>query len=269
MSEGESVFDLLKIKDYITITGTSLGVLALIFGAIGGRAGISWGFFLIAFTIGTDLLDGYIARKTNTVNEIGIQLDSLNDSLTFGIAPAVLSYLAFRTGEIYDIFIIVGSVVFALGGVLRLARFNISKSEGYTGVPTPMSGLVLLNFFYANYFYAVFASGGGNAGIIYPFPTISYYLIPVIMIFIGWSNITTHIKFGKKGKSVYILFIIFAPLCPTFGIIGILYPTVLVGLIVSVIFFGFVSLLIGYIILGLFRTLIRSNKKNIPKNSAE
>jgi CDP-diacylglycerol--serine O-phosphatidyltransferase len=257
MSKGERLIDLLKLKDYITITGTSLGLLALIFASTGGRAGISWGFFFIAFTVATDLLDGYIARKTNTVNEIGIQLDSLNDSLTFGIAPAVLTFLAFRTGELYDIFLIIGSIIFTLGGILRLARFNISKSEGYTGIPTPMSGLILLNFFYGNYFYAVFESGGGAAAITYPFPSLSIYIIPFLMIFIGWTNITTYIEFGKKGKKVYILFLVFAPLCPIFGIIGILNPTALVGLIVSIVFFVFVSLLLSYIIYGLFRTLIK------------
>jgi len=249
------IVDLLKLKDYITITGTTLGLIALMIGAIGGRAGISWGFFLIAFTIGTDLLDGYIARKTNTVNEIGIQLDSLNDSLTFGIAPAILTYLAFRTGEIYDLFIMIGSVIFALGGILRLARFNISEQEGYTGVPTPMSGLVLLTFFYANYFFTIFASGGGSAIFTYPFPIFSYYLVPFIMIFVGWTNITTHIKFGKKGKSVYILFIIFAPLCPIFGIIGALFPLPELSLIISIIFFGSVGVLIGYFLIGFFRTI--------------
>jgi len=256
------VVDLLKLKDYITITGTTLGLLSLIISTLGGRAYISWAFFFLAFTIGTDLLDGYIARKTKTVNEIGKQLDSLNDSLTFGIAPAFLTYLAFRTGNIYDIFIIIGSILFVLGGILRLARFNISKTTGYTGVPTPMSGLFLLIFFYANYFYAVFESGGGSSALTHPFPIISYYVIPFLMIFLGWTNITTHIKFEKKGKSVYILFLIFAPLCPVFGIIGILNPTQMVGIVSSIIFFGCVGIIFAYILYGLIRTLIKSNTTN-------
>ncbi|MHA1804136.1 MAG: CDP-alcohol phosphatidyltransferase family protein, partial [Promethearchaeota archaeon] len=90
--------DLLKLKDYVTLTGTTLGVIALIIGASGGRESISLAFFLLVITLGTDLLDGWIARKMNTVNEIGIQLDSLSDSLTFGIAPGILIFIAFQRG---------------------------------------------------------------------------------------------------------------------------------------------------------------------------
>ena len=220
-----SIPRLLKLKDYITLTGTTLGIIALICAAIGGREFISLGFFLISITLGTDLLDGWIARRTGTVNKFGIELDSLSDSLTFGIAPAVLIYQAFRTGELIDYFLIVGCICYALGAILRLARFNVTTEEqaGYTGLPTPLSCLMIITFFYANYFYA-FSFGG----FIYPFPEISYCLIPLIMGLIGWFNITTHIKFGEKGKKIYIAVIILAPLCPILGINGLLNPGFLI-----------------------------------------
>ena len=154
-----SIPKLLKIKDYVTLCGTTVGIIALLCAVIGTRDFLSLGFFLVSISLGTDLLDGYIARKTETVNDFGIELDSLSDSLTFGIAPSVLTFQAFRTGEIYDIVLIIGCVCFALGAILRLARFNISDRIGYTGVPTPLSALFLIAFFYANYFYA-FALGG-------------------------------------------------------------------------------------------------------------
>ena len=145
---------LLKLKDYITLIGTSLGIIALICACIGTRAIISLGFFLISISTGTDMIDGYIARKTNTVNELGRELDSLSDSLTFGIAPAVLTYQSFKTDSLFDIILIIGAICFAIGAILRLARFNISEVPGYTGVPTPISALLLTVYFYANYFYA-------------------------------------------------------------------------------------------------------------------
>jgi len=225
---------LLKLKDYITLTGTTIGLVALIFGSFGTRDAISLGFFLISMTFGTDLIDGYIARKTGTVNEIGRELDSLSDSLTFGIVPAVLCFQAFKTGTFYDLILAIGCICFALGAMLRLARFNISTSAGYTGVPTPATTLVILVYFYANYFYA-FAYGGLN----YPFLDIAYFITPFLLIFSGWLNITTYIKFGEKGKSVYSLFIILAPLSPIFGIIGILNPNFIVSITISLIFLGF------------------------------
>ncbi|MFX1571390.1 MAG: CDP-alcohol phosphatidyltransferase family protein [Promethearchaeota archaeon] len=233
-----SIPKLLKLKDYVTLIGTSLGIIALICACIGRHEFLSLGFFLISIALGIDLVDGYIARKTNTVNEIGRELDSLSDSLTFGITPAILTFQAFKIGGIFDIFIIIGAICFAFGAILRLARFNISEDSGYTGVPTPVSALLILTYFYANYFYS-FAMGD--------FLEIASYLVPFIMIFIGWFNITTYISFGEKDKTTYLTFIIFAPLCPIFGIIGILNPNFLTSIIVSIFFLC--SFLLGIIII--------------------
>ncbi|MEJ2248306.1 MAG: CDP-alcohol phosphatidyltransferase family protein [Candidatus Lokiarchaeota archaeon] len=257
------IIDLLKLKDYITLIGTTLGVISIIIGGFGGRSAISLGFFLVTITIGTDLLDGYIARKTNTVNKMGIELDSLSDSLTFGIAPAFLTFQAFKTGSLYDIILIIGSIGFALGAILRLARFNISGNSGYTGVPTPLSALFMIIFFYANYFLAFALGGGGIAGIYHPFPPVIYYLIPFIMILIGWFNITTLISFGKKGKIAYMIFLIFAPLCPIFGIIGIFNPSFIVSIIVSIFFFSAFVIEFIYVLLGFVINIKEKQKKKI------
>lgn len=255
---------LLKLKDYVTLTGTTLGFIALVCATFGTRDFISLGFFLCTITIGTDLMDGFIARKTGTVNKIGIELDSLNDSLTFGIAPALLTYQAFKTGTFYDYFLITGCILFALGGILRLARFNISEGEGYTGVPTPLTGLFLINFFYANYFYAFAMGGGGDSGLAHPFPIASNLIIPFFLIVIGWFNITTYISFGKKGKNVYKIFFIVAPICPILGIIGVLNPNFILSIVVSIFFI--VSLLIEliYILSGFF-IKYRQNRRNKDK----
>lgn len=245
---------LLKLKDYITLIGTSLGIIALVCACIGTRATLSLGFFLISISTGTDMIDGYIARKTNTMNELGKELDSLSDSLTFGIAPAVLTYQSFKTGTLFDIILIIGAICFAFGAILRLARFNLSNVPGYTGVPTPISALLLIVYFYANYFYAF-----GKGGINYPFLEFASYLIPFIMIMIAWFNITTFISFGEKDKTIYIVFLIIAPLCPIFGIIGVLNPNFLVSMIVSVFFLSSFLFALVFILRGFF--LYISNKK--------
>ena len=244
-----SIPKLLKLKDYITLTGTTMGILALICAVIGTRYFISLGFFLVSISLGTDLLDGYVARKTGTVNKFGIELDSLSDSLTFGIAPSVLAFQAFKTGGLFDILLIIGCVCFALGAILRLARFNITTEDtpGYVGVPTPLSALLLIGLYGAIYFYAF-----GLGGIDHPFPEFSLYLVPFLMIIIGWFNITTHIRFGEKGKIVYIVVLILAPLGPIFVIIGAMNPDFTVSIIISIIFFGGFLLLLIFIISGFF-----------------
>lgn len=244
-----SIPKLLKLKDYITLSGTTMGILALICAVIGTRLFISLGFFFVSISLGTDLLDGYIARKTGTVNKFGIELDSLSDSLTFGIAPSVLAFQAFKTGGIFDIILIIGCICYAWGAILRLARFNITTEDtpGYVGVPTPLSALLLISFYFANYFYAF-----GLGGIDHPFPEISLYITPFLMILIGWFNITTHIKFGEKGKIVYIIVFILAPLGIILGILGAMEPDFTMSIVISMIFLGGFLLLLGFIIAGFF-----------------
>ncbi|MFX1308728.1 MAG: CDP-alcohol phosphatidyltransferase family protein [Promethearchaeota archaeon] len=244
---------LLKLKDYITLIGTSLGIIALVCASFGTREFLSLGFFLVTVTLGTDMIDGYIARKTQTVNEMGKEMDSLSDSLTFGIAPAVLTYQSFKIGNFFDIFIIIGAICFAIGAILRLARFNISETPGYTGVPTPISALLLITFFYANYFYSIAMQLNNFLGI-------SSYIIPFLMVLIGWFNITTYIHFSEKDRTTYTLFLIVAPICPILGIIGISSPTFLTSIIISIFFLGSFFLLTISIIRGFFRKSVRKKE---------
>lgn len=82
---------------------------------------------MILFAGVFDTLDGGVARLTNTGSEFGIQLDSLVDVVSFGLAPAVLLY----AWGIHDLGALglVGAFVFLVCGVFRLARFN-TKADG-------------------------------------------------------------------------------------------------------------------------------------------
>lgn len=84
-----------------------------------------------------DLLDGKIARATNTTSKFGVEYDSLADLITFGLAPALLMYLwvlesAGRPGWS-------AALLFTICSALRLARFNTysSASPDFEGLPTP------------------------------------------------------------------------------------------------------------------------------------
>lgn len=107
----------------------------------------------IAILIGAvfDLLDGKIARATNTTSRFGIEYDSLADLITFGLAPAILMFLwvlgtTGRPGWS-------ATLLFAVCGALRLARFNTSTSSSpdFEGLPIPaaaaMNVSIVLFFF--------------------------------------------------------------------------------------------------------------------------
>lgn len=98
-----------------------------------------------------DGIDGRVARKLGASSRFGAELDSLSDSATFGIAPAVIIYLdtLYRMGR----FGWAIAVLFAVCMALRLARFNTCSIEGTsapwmegfaTGVPAPAGAYLLL-----------------------------------------------------------------------------------------------------------------------------
>ncbi|UII54958.1 CDP-diacylglycerol--serine O-phosphatidyltransferase [Cytobacillus spongiae] len=89
-----------------------------------------------------DRFDGMVARKLQIVSELGKELDSMSDIISFGVAPALLLYV----GVLHE-FGAPGAffTIFYIGcGALRLAKFNISENNGYfIGLPITAAGCLL------------------------------------------------------------------------------------------------------------------------------
>ncbi|MBQ9817821.1 MAG: phosphatidylcholine/phosphatidylserine synthase [Proteobacteria bacterium] len=95
---------------------------------------------LILASIVCDLFDGKVARKTGTSSKFGMELDSLADGVSFGLAPAFVMY-GFILHEA-GIFGIIACFLYVSGTLVRLARFNIeAPDEGvqtyFKGIPAP------------------------------------------------------------------------------------------------------------------------------------
>jgi CDP-diacylglycerol---serine O-phosphatidyltransferase len=99
-----------------------------------------------------DMLDGRIARMTDTASEFGVQLDSLADIISFGMAPAVLVY-AWGLAPLGRLGWAVG-FLFVTGAALRLARFNIQKNiedkRFFVGLASPAAAAIIAStvFYY-------------------------------------------------------------------------------------------------------------------------
>ncbi len=93
-----------------------------------GRAAI-----LLLFAMLFDLLDGRVARMTKTQSSFGLELDSLADVISFGVAPALLVYKS-SLKQFGDIGML-AAFLFVACGVVRLARFNVMTGSG-NGEPT-------------------------------------------------------------------------------------------------------------------------------------
>jgi CDP-diacylglycerol--serine O-phosphatidyltransferase len=107
----------------------------------------TWAAALLVLAGVFDGLDGRVARATNTATEFGVQLDSLADVLSFGMAPAILAYRYgfFQLGMADPHLRAVGwaaSFFFIACGALRLARFNVQvgivDSRFFVGMPIPV-----------------------------------------------------------------------------------------------------------------------------------
>ena len=134
------------LPSLFTCGNTSFGVLSIISSINGNFIMAAW--FLVA-ALGCDILDGRIARMTNTTSMFGMQLDSLSDLVSFGIAPAIMMYmLVLKNMGNPGIAV---AILFVLCSALRLARFNVLALNGKThthfvGLPTPASAGVIISF---------------------------------------------------------------------------------------------------------------------------
>lgn len=99
----------------------------------------------IGFAIVLDMLDGRIARLTGTASDFGMQFDSLADVISFGVAPAILSF-SWGLAPLGRMGWAVG-FLFVSAAALRLARFNIQSAAGgdkryFVGMPSPAAAAV-------------------------------------------------------------------------------------------------------------------------------
>ncbi len=102
-----------------------------------------------------DFLDGFVARLFKATSEMGKQLDSLADVVSFGVAPALIIYQFLRisvarqeNGLDASILYFVPAFLFAAAAAWRLAKFNLATDQqyGFKGVPTPAAGLLVASF---------------------------------------------------------------------------------------------------------------------------
>jgi CDP-diacylglycerol--serine O-phosphatidyltransferase len=135
-----------------------------------------------------DMLDGRVARMTGTSSEFGVQLDSLVDLISFGMAPAILAYVWALTP--------LGRVGWAVGflfvtaAALRLARFNLQQGHTdkryFVGLPSPAAAAVPA----ATVFYASdLAAKNSLSGLVYlvgldltPFLAVGIVVIPALLM---------------------------------------------------------------------------------------
>lgn len=116
---------------------------------------LSWAAICIMIAALIDFLDGFVARLLKATSEMGKQLDSLSDVVSFGVAPSVILYQLLRfsfareeNGLYVSIIWLVPSFIIACAAAYRLAKFNLDTDQQFSfkGVPVPAVGLLIASF---------------------------------------------------------------------------------------------------------------------------
>ncbi|NBX93951.1 MAG: CDP-diacylglycerol--serine O-phosphatidyltransferase [Proteobacteria bacterium] len=165
--------------------------------------------FAIFFAGLFDVLDGRVARMTQTQSKFGVEYDSIADVVSFGLAPAVLTYVWVL--EPYGRLGWAGSFFFAACGALRLARFNTISSElpksYFVGLPIPAAANMVaatflaydeLQFPYVDYVMlaAMFLLGSLMVSTVrfrsfkdfdLRHPRSFFYLVMVVLVFVAFA----------------------------------------------------------------------------------
>jgi CDP-diacylglycerol--serine O-phosphatidyltransferase len=200
----------------------------------------------IFFAMFFDGFDGRVARLTKTQSQFGVELDSLADVISFGVAPAVLAYRwALAPLGFAGIFI---SFSFAACGALRLARFNVlaqrsphgGASRFFVGLPIPLAAGMLVSL--------VIAHHGRRGGPLEANARIPVAVVVVVLalLMVSWIRYRTFkdLRFSRRSATA------FMALC----VAGVLIATQLHPAYVLVAYFA------AYLVLGFVESgvLLRS-----------
>jgi CDP-diacylglycerol--serine O-phosphatidyltransferase len=180
----------------LTLANLAAGVMSILFACQYHLTSAAW--CIIAGII-MDMLDGRVARWAGATSQFGLELDSLCDMATFGVAPAILIFNVAleplgRPGYMIAVF-------FTMMAALRLARFNLRAQTGepathFTGLPVPAAAGILASFVLS---YELFEDGNFSVKTIpmvmkrMPF---FFKFVPLVMILLAFLMISS-VQYGN------------------------------------------------------------------------
>ena len=146
----------IAISDIISLLNMCSGFLAII-SSINNNLELAAILMIIAIIF--DSIDGWVARKTNRQDDLGFgkNIDSLSDAISFGVAPAIFLYSCINTTPgIYQVIVILVSLMIVICGVLRLTRYNVIAdkidTKDFIGFPIPGISFILATFYLTGLF---------------------------------------------------------------------------------------------------------------------
>lgn len=133
------------LPNAVTCLNLFSGCLGIVFAFNDDLMLASWAILAAAIL---DFFDGMLARLLNAYSDIGKDLDSLADVVSFGVLPSVIIYQLFLRAPQVGPWIHYFAFLIAVFSALRLARFNNDsrQTENFIGLPTPANALLIASF---------------------------------------------------------------------------------------------------------------------------
>ncbi|MBS0011547.1 MAG: CDP-diacylglycerol--serine O-phosphatidyltransferase [Bacteroidales bacterium] len=195
------------VPNVLTLLNLVSGFIAIIL-IMNGNLRLS--VWLISLSLLLDFADGLAARLLDAYSELGLQLDSLADMVSFGVAPGLLMYRLIASAEGADSLAqylqYVPVLIPAFTGI-RLARFNIDKghSDYFKGLPTPGNAFFIISLVFAwEYGESQLVQGLLNSRIVLCFLTLVFSTLMITNIPM-FSFKFRHLRF--KGNELRIVFL--------------------------------------------------------------
>jgi CDP-diacylglycerol--serine O-phosphatidyltransferase len=190
------------LPSLFTTGNLAFGYISIIFSIRSDFVMAAW---CLIVSIGMDMVDGRVARWTKSTSRFGLELDSLADLVSFGVAPAVLMYqMVLHTMHKPGLAI---ALFFVISSALRLAKYNVKAQDGdsssdFSGLPTPAAAGIIASFVLS---YELFEQGQEitvkTIPILMQRMPFFFKTIPLLMVLISFLMISNVPYFGfKKSK---------------------------------------------------------------------
>lgn len=221
---------LFTVPNIITLGNLLCGCLSIVASLVVGDFRLAL-IFIIASAV-CDFFDGFTARLLKQYSDIGVQLDSLADMVSFGVAPSAMMFAfaldaptLFELNDVVAHIIVYVPFIMAAFSALRLAKFNIddSQHETFEGLPTPANALFCASFVYA-------ALYSGKAVEVEWIALISVVMAALLVSPIRMFSFKLKSFGWSKNKSLYIFLALSLVALLTLGVYSM--PTIIVLYIV-------------------------------------
>lgn len=223
-----------------TMLNAVCGFIAIILTLEGETLNACWFIILAGFL---DALDGKVARLSGVASRFGVELDSLADFASFGVAPAVLIY-SLKLESLGKLGWIVITAIYIMAAGFRLAKFNLyadtEEKREFVGLPVPGAALTLVSF--VIFCYAVWGQ------VQYPEVVVSMIVLFAFLMVSQVEYDTLPDEFTSRQNRVKLIILIIAAAAVLLKPRLVLFP-----------FFAF------YILYGMMRVFYRLFAKGMEK----